>query len=161
MNRTKALLESEDEDQITSQKVFEAVCMDASENVNADLVSVWFFDEKNTQIECQCVYLRDSNEFARGLILRASDYPKYFKSIVEENIISAPDARNHPITSEFTDGYFKPNGIVSLLDFILHKDGKAVGVICCENRGEIRHWSKGDKNYLRALATLTSFHFEI
>jgi hypothetical protein len=69
-------------------------------------------------------------EFKKAGVLKAIEYPKYLKSIVEEAFISAPHALNHPFTSKFLENYFKPNGTLSLLDFILHDKGKSTGVIC-------------------------------
>ncbi len=143
----------------TKEAIFRAVCEDTAEAIDADRTSVWTFDRALSQIECQCCYDSLDNSFTSGAILKREDFPAYFRAIVEDNIVNAPHARTQIATREFTEPYFIPNGIYSLLDFILQKDLVPIGVICCENRRGIRQWDKANEDYLRAIATLTSFLF--
>ncbi|EDY83706.1 hypothetical protein VDG1235_3333 [Verrucomicrobiia bacterium DG1235] len=158
MRRTKQLLSQRAS--ARKEEIFNAVCEDAAEDLDADLVSIWTFDSDLSQIECQSRFDAIDNSYSKGLLLKRSEYPNYFRAIVEDNLVNAPNARIQNATKEFTDSYFIPNGIRSLLDFILHKDFTPIGIICCENRRSIRHWSAEDENYLRTIATLTSFLFE-
>lgn len=57
-----------------------------------------------------------------------------------DRFIDAHDAHNDPRTSCFTENYFKPLGICSLLDAPIRTSGKLTGVICLEHTGEIRQW---------------------
>ena len=99
----------------------------------------------------------NSSDFWSGVSLHKSDFPAYFESIVENEIINASDARNHSATRCFNEAYFEPNNIYSLLDFILHKDFKPVGIICCERTGSRVEWSNQDVDQLRQIATFISF----
>ncbi|MDQ8180486.1 GAF domain-containing protein [Pelagicoccus sp. SDUM812005] len=157
MQRTKSLVAK----RATTSKdeIFQAVCEDCAEGVDADRTSVWTFDRDLTQIECQCCYDALEKTFTKGAVLKRDDFPTYFKAIVEDNIVNAPHARTQQATREFTEPYFVPNGIHSLLDFILQKDLVPIGIICCENRRGIRDWDKSNEEYLRTIATLTSFLF--
>lgn len=161
MERTRQILRQQHLETTAEAEVFQAVCLDLSETLNADLISIWFFNDTHTQIKCQHHYDACTQASGKGLELHKKDYPHYFKTIIEETVISASNALTHPATKELTEGYFIPNEIKSLLDFILHKDYKPIGIICCENRGCIRNWSEQDKSYLRSLAALVShrFHF--
>jgi GAF domain-containing protein len=157
MGRTRALLAKAR--QVSTPEFFQAVCLDTSGDLDIDQSSVWTFDPHGQKIECQCRYDALTKEFSRHQALRQQDCPRYFRAIVEENYVCAPDVATHPATREFLESYFKPNGIVSLLDFIMHEDAVPYGIICCENRRGIRQWSEADRNYLRSIATLTSFLF--
>jgi GAF domain-containing protein len=157
MNRSRTLLNSPQP--VTTQEFFRALCRDVSENLDADKTSVWTFDRDLSQIECQCNFDALSGDFTTGLILKRADYPIYFQKIVDDTFVLAPHAQTQAVTREFVDSYFKPQGIVSLLDFILHDEIRPFGVICCENRRAIRNWSADDQKYLRSLATMTSFLF--
>ncbi|MDQ8196506.1 GAF domain-containing protein [Pelagicoccus enzymogenes] len=139
--------------------IFKAVCQDSAEGVDADRTSVWTFDSELSQIECQCCYDALDKSFTKGFVLKREDFPVYFKAIVEDNIVNAPHARTQQATREFTEPYFIPHGIHSLLDFIIQKDLVPIGIICCENRRGIRQWDKANEDYLRTIATLTSFLF--
>jgi GAF domain-containing protein len=157
MDRTRALLHSGPLP--ASEAIFQAICLDTSQHLDADKTSVWTFDRDLIQIECRCGYDALSKTFSNGQILKRSQYPVYFRSILEDSFVSAPKAQVQVITREFVESYFKPAGIVSLLDFILHDKARPYGVICCENRRAIRDWSEGDQKYLRSIAVLTSFLF--
>ena len=159
MKRTREILSKKRVEPATDEEMFQAICLDVSENLDADITSIWFFDPEHTQIECQYCYDALEESFTKGQVLEKTDFPAYFSAVVEYNFISAPDAWTHTATKELIEVYFKPKGIVSLLDFIIHVNFKPVGVICCENRRGIRDWSEQNKDYLRSIASLTSFHF--
>ncbi|MEQ9681829.1 MAG: GAF domain-containing protein [Rhodospirillales bacterium] len=139
------------------KEVYRPVCRDISQNVEANCVSIWFFSEARDSIQCQCFFDSDTDTFLHGQILTAEDHPAYFQTILTEQFIVAPDARNHPATRAFTESYFMPNGIVSLLDYIIHRKFQPVGIICCENAHSHRNWTQEDQRYLLQVATLLSF----
>lgn len=145
------------EQRLEIKEVYRPVCRDISQNVDANRVSIWFFSEARDSIQCQCFFDSDTDTFLHGQILTAEDHPEYFKTILTEQFIVAPDARTHPATRAFTESYFRPNGIVSLLDHIIHRRYVPVGVICCENAHEHRDWTQEDQSYLLQISTLLSF----
>jgi GAF domain-containing protein len=159
MKRTRKLLAQDSIGIIDDFTVFKTVCQDIADNIDCDLVSVWFFPEEDDCLECKCVYKITENTYDSGQRLMKKDYPVYFKNLIENTFVSAPTAQTHFATKEFAESYFNPNGVISMLDFILHKDFKAVGVICCENRKGIRHWTQSDRDYLLKIATLVSGRF--
>ena len=161
MKRTLQLIQENESSSVTPEELFKAICQDVCENVDTDLGSVWLFNPTGERIVCQCRYDALEGTYSSGQILEKRDYPTYFQHIVEENIVSAPNAHQQHATREFTESYFKPLGIVSLLDFILHVNFKPVGIICCENRREIRNWSKEDEIYLLKIASYASMRFKL
>ena len=128
---------------------------------SANLISLWVFNESISEIECIKAYDVETDTFSEGHILKKSEFPKYFNAIIENETVDASDARNHPVTSGFTEGYFQPNDIYSLLDFILHNDFKPKGVLCCESKGKKVVWSASDLESIRMVATMVSFMFDI
>jgi len=138
-------------------ELYEAICLDAAKNVEANFVSIWRFDTALSKIVCLFAIDIETKETSSGQELCRDDFPKYFETILEETTICAPNACTHPVTKELAEVYFKPNRIESLLDFIVHKNFKPVGVICCESKNIRRDWSAADVAYLRKLATYTSF----
>lgn len=159
MKRTRTILEQRKTDSVTDKSVFEAVCRDIAERLDADLVSIWFMCDSESCIESQCSFDVIKQSFSEGRRLYKTDYPHYFQSIVEENYISANDVYTHPATVELIENYFRPLGVYSLLDFILHKDYQPVGILCCENRRSPRKWSEKDQSYLRSISALISHRF--
>lgn len=147
-------------DSVHDQDLFKSVCLDVAEHVESDLVSIWFCSFEGTGILCKCRYDAATGIFDDGQRIMKKDCPRYFETMIEYNYISASDARKHPATRELAEIYLKPNKVQSLLDFILHEDYKPIGVICCENRSSIRHWSEDNMSYLRSIAMLVSSRFE-
>jgi GAF domain-containing protein len=157
VQRTHEVIARESEGLCHGDDILHAVCEDASEHLDADLVSIWRFGEDQQSIHCLCAFDATAKAYSEGQILQRADCPTYFAAIVEETLVCAPNVYTHPLTLELTESYFEPNGILSLLDFIVHHDFVPVGIICCENRRKRRSWSEEDRRYLLTLATLASF----
>jgi len=160
MKNIREVLRAKKTHQLSTEDTLKAICIDLSKDVSADLVSIWFFDEDLTMMECQAHYDATSETFKKGQVIERSQYPTYFQAIIEETYVSAPDSQNQLFTRELAKDYLIPNNIKSILDFILHEDLAPVGVICCENRNETRNWSEADKRHLRIVATLISHRFD-
>ncbi|WP_168220379.1 GAF domain-containing protein [Azospirillum thermophilum] len=84
---------------------------------------------------------------ARGL-------PDYFRALGNGSRVVAPDARTHPATRGFTESYFEPNDVHSLLDMIVAAGNAPVGILCCEQCGAGREWTAADLSYAQAIAVL-------
>ena len=150
-NPDKSVLEKR---QIICQKTVEAIS-------HANRVSLWRFDQAVSQIECLMCFSVKDKSYSSGMILSKQDFPDYFDAILNQQVLVASDARNHPATKCFNDAYFEPNDIYSLFDYILLKDFVPNGVICCESVGKQVTWLESDVNLLRRIANMTSMFFEI
>lgn len=146
----------------TRQTLLETICLSAAQLIpNANLISLWVFEENSTQIRSLINYDAIAGVFSADVLLTKVDFPPYFDAILEEQLVVASDARNARATACFTESYFEPNDIHSLLDYILHKDFKPVGVVCCESKSEMVHWSKQDIESIGTLSAMISFFFDI
>lgn len=144
------------------QELLETICRSATRLIpSANLISLWVFDDDATQIRSLINFDAATNVFSADTVLTKGDFPAYFEAILEEQLVVASDARQARATACFTDSYFEPNDIHSLLDFILHKDFKPVGVVCCESKGKQVRWSEQDIEAIGALSTMISFFFDI
>lgn len=159
LQRLNQLFENKD---INPQNALEQTCLCIHELLpNANLISLWRFEENNNQIRSLINYDAESKSFSQDIILTRELYPTYFDSIIENDVINAPIAREHSATKCFNESYFEPANIYSLLDFILHKDHRPSGVICCERRGDTTVWTGEDIENIRMVATLISYFFDI
>ncbi len=125
----------------------------------ADRVSLWRFNDAKDQIVCLTHRQKDKNNQAVGAVLKAEDYPDYFETILNEKVVNASDARNHPYCKCFNQDYFIPNDIYSLLDYNFHNNFSPIGVICCESTAEIAQWSDEDIAKLKRIANITSMFY--
>jgi len=149
-------------DRIEQEEKLKQICCLTQQVVsNANRVSLWRFDDTDQpKIICMMGYDSTANAYWSDMELFENDFPDYFCAIFEGDIVSASNARKHKATECFNTLYFEPNNIYSLLDFVIHKHFKPVGVICCERTGEPVKWSAEDEENLRSIATLISFFFD-
>jgi signal transduction histidine kinase/CheY-like chemotaxis protein/HPt (histidine-containing phosphotransfer) domain-containing protein len=93
-------------------------------------------------------------------VLEAAQFPSYFRAMLTEDYIAANDARQDPRTSEFTEAYLVPNGIASMLDVPIMRDGEVAGVVCIEHIGQPITWQPEQQVFATAIASLVSLLLE-
>lgn len=129
----------------------------AARGLPVSRASIWLFDIHRKRIVCQMLYELEAgrhSERAVGTTLLASDYPQYFRALSEDRAVVASDARTHPATAEFKDGYLEPLGIYSMLESPLRHKGELVGVLCHEHCHSRRNWTQEDVSFASHLADL-------
>ncbi|HKY64096.1 MAG TPA: ATP-binding protein [bacterium] len=122
-------------------------------------VGIWLFNPERSAIVCEELYLLQEDQHLRGTVLYAKDYPRYFQALEESRILPAEDAVNDPRTSEFAEGYLKPQGISSMMDVPVRLEGKVVGILCHEHVGEKREWSPEDQEFATSVADMVSLAY--
>jgi light-regulated signal transduction histidine kinase (bacteriophytochrome) len=78
----------------------------------------------------------------------------------DTRIVAAHDAWTNPHTREFTEAYFKPAGITSMLDVFIRVCGAVVGVVCHEHVGPMRQWTLEEQEFAASVADLVSIKLE-
>lgn len=129
----------------------------AARGLPVSRASIWLFDIHRKRIVCQMLFDLESgrhNDRAVGMTLLASDYPSYFRALSEDRAVVANDARSHPATHEFKEGYLEPLGIYSMLEAPLRHKGELVGVLCHEHCHSRRAWTQDDISFASHLADL-------
>ncbi len=134
--------------------LYEALAKDVLAGLNVDLVTIWEFDEHHNTLECQYSIDRFKKLDLKGFVLRRKDCPIYFKAIIEGVSIRATDVYTDIKTKELIKAYFVPNGIHSLLDYIIYDRENPVGLICCESTTGPREWHDNDVDYVRILTVM-------
>lgn len=150
----------QDEELATEDKL-KQICIQSQLAIpRANRVSLWNFNQDKTEISCLMCFDKTSNTFSSQQVLTKADFPKYFETILVEQVILASDARNYSATKCFNESYFEPCDIYSLLDFVLHKDFTPSGILCCESVGKKVNWLSEDVDTLRMLSSMTSYFFD-
>lgn len=108
-------------------------------------------------IVCLSLYDRTDDAWSSGTVLREEEFAPYFEAMRKDNLIVASDARTHPTTSCFSEPYFEPLGIYSLLDVGINVSNEPFGLFCCENTTDILDWTPAHTEYLRQVGTLLGF----
>jgi PAS domain S-box-containing protein len=142
------------------QEAFQTVTRVAAECLRTERVSIWFFTQDRSAIQCADLYQLATREHSQGIVLMASDYPKYFQELDSERIVAADDAQADPRTDEFTAKYLAPIGITSMLDVPIRTEGRMVGVICHEHIGPKRHWTLEEQHFAVSVANTVALAIE-
>ena len=142
------------------QEAFRTVTRVAAECLRTERVSIWFFTQDRSAIQCADVYQLTTRTHSQAAPLNAADYPKYFRELDAERVVAAYDARADPITAEFTERYFVPLGITSVLDAPVRSAGNMVGVIWHEHIGPKRRWTLEEQHFVASVANIVSLAIE-
>jgi GAF domain-containing protein len=132
------------------------VLQTASETLGVARVSVWEFRNSRADIRALALYDARTSQVTDGQVLKAADFPRYFKAIEGTDVVDADDALKDPRTSEYTELYLKPNGITSMLDVPVGGEGGRWGILCHEHVGPSRRWTGDERSFALAIANLLS-----
>lgn len=154
MDRTQAAVFGLRVGHATVGDVWKAACEDIVERTAVSRASVWAFADGGEKLVCLNLFDAARREHGGGMVLLHDDYPDYFRAITNNSRVVASDALTHPATRCFAGSYFKESDIRSLLDYIVLYETVAVGVLCCEQAGEMREWTPADSACLQSVAML-------
>lgn len=132
-----------------------------SYSLNVSRSSLWLYNEEKQTIYCDKLFDRTANEVYSGAVLHKTDFGPYFEAMLTEPYIKADDARTHTVTNCFNESYFIPNDIFSLLDIPVFYKGKVIAVLCQEQTGDVRVWTKAEVDFLFHVAELISYSYSI
>jgi PAS domain S-box-containing protein len=141
-------------------EAFQAVTRVAAACLRTERVSIWFFTQDRSAIQCADLFQLSTQEHSQGLALAATTYPRYFQELGTERIVAADDAQQDPRTAEFTKDYLAPLGITSMLDVPIRSGGKMIGVVCYEHLGPMRHWTLEEQHFATAAANTVTLAIE-
>jgi PAS domain S-box-containing protein len=142
------------------QEAFRTVTRVAAECLRTERVSIWFFTQDRSAIQCADLYQLATRTHSQAAPLNAADYPKYFQELDGERVVAVHDAQADSVTAEFTEGYFAPLGITSVLDVPVHSAGNMVGVIWHEHIGPKRRWTLEEQHFVTSMANTVSLAIE-
>ncbi len=141
-------------------QAFHAITRVAAVFLCVERVSIWFFTQNHSAIQCAKLYQFTAQEYSQGLVLAAAAYPRYFRELETEQPVVADDAQHDPRTAEFTAHYLAPLGITSMLDVPIRSGGQMVGVICHEHIGPPRHWTLEEQHFAVSVANTMTLAIE-
>ena len=131
----------------------------ASETLGSVRASIWRFERGYQRLRLNRFIDRQPLPSPPSVLERIA-MPRYFDALKTAFVIDASDAVNDPRTSELSDGYLMPLGVVSLLDAPLRALGVHIGVLCLEWRGKQRIFNPAELAFANAVATQISFSME-
>jgi EAL domain-containing protein (putative c-di-GMP-specific phosphodiesterase class I)/GGDEF domain-containing protein len=123
-------------------------------------VGFWTVDTNYTTIRCEHVYSVDPSRPLGPTLLKRADCPTYFDGLCQELVIAADDARKDPRTRELAASYLEPLDVHSMLDVPVRAFGRYVGVLCHEQFGSPRAWTREDEHFVSGVATQIALAYE-
>lgn len=118
-------------------------------------VSLWKFDGEGDDLRLLCFASKTSggvlDTTEKGL--SRSEYRDYFNALIERGTYLSEDAMNDPALRPMRENYLVPNNVMSMLDAAFLLNGRAFGMICCEETAQQRHWRPSDVATVRAIVT--------
>ena len=118
-------------------------------------VSMWKFDGAAGDLSLLCFASKASggelDVSERHLV--QSEYRDYFNALIERGVFVSADAMNDPALHAMRESYLLANNVTALLDAAFMLNGRAYGMVCCEETKSTRAWSAADVAALRAVVT--------
>ena len=132
-----------------------------SKTLDVDRVSVWFFNEDKTLIQCSDLYSLHEDHHEKGLTFEAGNCHEYLEALNKSHNIAAKNAQTNPETSEFSESYLKPNRILSRMDVPIWLQGEMVGILCHEHKINMREWTMEEQDFAASISYMISLSLEV
>jgi GAF domain-containing protein len=116
-------------------------------------VSLWRFDGTAPNLRLLCIASRSRGEPLDTVEheLNEPEYRDYFNAIVEGSVHVCNDTLADARLAPMLQNFLRPNRVRALLDAAVLVNGRAFGMVCCEEVDAPRAWSAGDAAALRAI----------
>ena len=137
-----------------------ALTKEVIDTMEVDRCSIWLYKTDKTSIICEQLYIKSEDNWHQNIELFRKDFTAYFDHLLEDPIIVAVNAEEHPATKCFTDSYLKPLGIKSILDVPIIHRGQVIGVICIESFNT-HDWNKSEVDFAQMLSSLYTFAYSV
>lgn len=132
----------------------ELITETAADVLDVARVNVWLFEDTGDTLRCVDHYDESMDTHERGMVLEATNYPRYFEALEDNRSFAANDVRTDPRTQELIEDYLEPNGVTALLDATLRSQGEMVGVLCHEHVGGVRNWQDDERQFAGEMADI-------
>jgi GAF domain-containing protein len=116
-------------------------------------VSLWRFDGGADDLSLLCFAAKSAGGplITTGSTLHGSEYRDYFGGLVKNGTYVATDALADANLQPMRANYLLPNRVCSMLDAAVMVNGRAYGMVCCEQTDSIRQWRADEVAALRAI----------
>jgi GAF domain-containing protein len=123
-------------------------------------VSMWgFYGEPGVGVmRCTGGYTESGEYLAAGAELRQDQYREYFQEIFSNGAYVCHNTELDTRLDGMRDSYLRPLKVMALLDAVFAYNGRAQGLLCCEQVDVPRHWTNTELAELKRCASLITRH---
>jgi signal transduction histidine kinase len=132
-----------------------------AESLAVERVNWWSLQTDPRSIRCEQGYELSTSTHSGGETLYERDYPRYFRALLEEQVIAAQDAASDPRTAEFAETYLRRHRIGAMLDVPVWVGGRLAGVLCHEFVGSAHQWTPAEKELGTSMGQLVATTLEV
>jgi GAF domain-containing protein len=126
-----------------------------------DISRAGFWLYNTTNMSCDTLFTKSSQQFTNGDILNDKDFPDFFTLLRKEPYVMANDAQHHIYTKALAETYLNKNHIQSLLFVPIIHNQQIIGVLSQEQTHKTRVWQKLEINFIFQVAELISLCFSL
>ena len=116
-------------------------------------VSLWRFDGFPGSLTLLCFAAKATGGVLDTSVqrLHEAEYRNYFDALVQTGMFVSDDAMADPHLQPMRASYLEPYRVCALLDAAFMVNGRAYGMICCEQADTPRRWRSEEVAGLRAI----------
>ncbi|MEO8059234.1 MAG: GAF domain-containing protein [Burkholderiales bacterium] len=116
-------------------------------------VSLWRFDGTAGALRLLCLASKVSGGelVTSERSLHEAEYREYFDVLVRTGMYVSHDAMHDPHLRPMREHYLLPGNVLSMLDAAFTVNGRAYGMVCCEQTDRLREWRAEEVRDLRAI----------
>jgi hypothetical protein len=118
-------------------------------------VSLWRFDGEPGALSLLCFASKASGGEldTRTRRLTAVEYRDYFNELVNTGMYVCVDAFADPKLEPMRETHLLPNRVLSTLDAVFMVNGRAYGMVCCEQTDAMRSWQATEVAAVRSIVS--------
>ena len=141
------------------ERTLTRVCEIAAHALGLGRVGVWLAEHEKDRLRCIALHCEERG--SKGLPeLKISTHPAYCVAVLGTRFVASDDAMTDPRTVELSEDYLRPNGVTSMLDAAIYRDGQVIGVVCHESVGQPRAWKPDEHQFAATVADLVAYFME-
>lgn len=130
------------------------------EHLACSRVSLWRFDGHGAglRLVCRGSVAEAGHGDLQGEVLSQAEFQAYFTELAREGVYACEDTWQAPVLAALRDAYLLPQDVRALMDVSFTVNGRLYGVLCCEQVGATRRWTRGEITTLLRFGRLVSLH---
>lgn len=133
------------EDEGSLSRALEQASRITQRALGVDRVSVWLVSDGDGA--ARCIHACDRGGASLDPVPTIADLGAYETTMRARRVLAASDVASDPVTADIVESYFAPLGIRSTLDAPIYREGRFVGMVCCEHRAS-RAWTDDEADFV-------------
>ncbi|MFD2914515.1 PAS domain S-box protein [Psychroserpens luteus] len=132
----------------------------SAKTLNVERGSILKFNEEKTEMICEKLYTKKSNDYESGQVYSKKGNDKFFDTLIENKTVVASNAISHELSTGFIDDYLIPLNIKSKLSIPIQGLNGVYGILCFEQVDTVHVWTADEEEFAISLANLVSLMVE-